>query len=447
MNKYAKLFLQATSIIFITLFFGSLASAQPVWNGDYEITSSADIANLSGYTEVTGNLFIHSSALTSLSGLDNLTTVGNSLCIWENVLLTSLNGFESLTSVGVDLDIENNSSLTSLSGLDNLTIVGRDLIIYENGALTSLSALDNLTTVERSLVIGGTAILTSLSGLNNITSLGGSLGIEYNSALTSLNGLNSLTSVGVNLRIGDNGALTSLNGLDNLTIVEGFVYIYSNSVLISLSGFDNLITVGDFVIISNNDTLISLSGLDSLISVDGYLKITGNHSLTDLCALYNVNIVNDDNLKITYNSVLSMATAYALETRLRSNGFAGTADIHDNNGTGLVSCATLIDISSFTAVPKNKKVIIKWSTESEADSAGFNIYRAEKEEGDYEQINDLLISAEGSITEGAEYEFIDDDVKNRKTYYYKLEDIDMAGMSNMQEPVNATPRLIYIFFR
>ena len=117
----------------------------------------------------------------------------------------------------------------------------------------------------------------------------------------------------------------------------------------------------------------------------------------------------------------------------------------DNDGIG-DACdePTLINLSSFTATPRNKKVIIKWSTESETDNAGFNIYRSTSEEGDYEQINDLLISAEGSITEGAEYEFVDEDVKNKKTYYYKLEDIDMLGISTIQEPVSATPRLKYI---
>jgi uncharacterized protein YcfL len=33
-----------------------------------------------------------------------------------------------------------------------------------------------------------------------------------------------------------------------------------------------------------------------------------------------------------------MATAYALETQLRDNGFAGTAEIYNNDGSGLVTC-------------------------------------------------------------------------------------------------------------
>jgi hypothetical protein len=108
-----------------------------------------------------------------------------------------------------------------------------------------------------------------------------------------------------------------------------------------------------------------------------------------------------------------------------------------------VVCATLIQLTSFTATPKSGKVILQWSTESETDNAGFNIYRAEKEEGTYIKINDALIPAQGSSTEGASYKFIDTNVKNRKTYYYKLEDINFNGTSTMHGRVNATPRLMY----
>jgi hypothetical protein len=34
-------------------------------------------------------------------------------------------------------------------------------------------------------------------------------------------------------------------------------------------------------------------------------------------------------------------------------------------------------------------------------------------------------------------------VQNRKTYYYKLEDIDLNGKSTMHRPVSAMPKLIY----
>jgi hypothetical protein len=108
--------------------------------------------------------------------------------------------------------------------------------------------------------------------------------------------------------------------------------------------------------------------------------------------------------------------------------------------------ATLINLASFTATPKAGKVILQWSTESEIDNAGFNLYRSESENGEYIKINTSIIPAKGSSTQGASYEFVDSNVQNRKTYCYKLEDIDLKGTSTMHGPVSATPRLILGFW-
>ncbi len=103
----------------------------------------------------------------------------------------------------------------------------------------------------------------------------------------------------------------------------------------------------------------------------------------------------------------------------------------------------VIELTSFTAQPLNKKIQLEWITASEIDNAGFNLYRSESENGEYEKINTSLFPAQGSSTQGASYEFIDGNVKNRKTYWYKLEDIDLNGTSTMHGPVSAMPRLIY----
>jgi hypothetical protein len=107
------------------------------------------------------------------------------------------------------------------------------------------------------------------------------------------------------------------------------------------------------------------------------------------------------------------------------------------------SPSTLITLSSFTATPKAGEIILHWSTESETDNAGFNLYRSVAENGEYTKINASIIPAKGSSTQGTSYEFIDNNVQNRKTYYYKLEDIDLNGISTMHGPVSAVPRWIY----
>jgi len=101
---------------------------------------------------------------------------------------------------------------------------------------------------------------------------------------------------------------------------------------------------------------------------------------------------------------------------------------------------TLIELSSFEAKGVWRGIILAWETESEIDNAGFNIYRAEAEDGEYVKINALLIPAKGSTTEGASYRYVDQTAKRGKTYYYKLEDIDLSGTSTLHGPVNAAAK-------
>ena len=108
----------------------------------------------------------------------------------------------------------------------------------------------------------------------------------------------------------------------------------------------------------------------------------------------------------------------------------------------VIQTPTAITLASFEAEAGNRIVKLTWVTETEIDNAGFNILRAESEDGEYVKINDSLISAEGSPTQGATYQFVDESVKNRATYYYQLEDVDLNGTSTMHGPVSATPRLV-----
>jgi hypothetical protein len=104
---------------------------------------------------------------------------------------------------------------------------------------------------------------------------------------------------------------------------------------------------------------------------------------------------------------------------------------------------TVVTLSSFLAVPKAGKVLVTWTTESEIDNAGFNIYRAESVNSKFTKINKALIPAKGSATQKAAYDFMDNAVQNRKTYYYRLEDIDINGTSTFHGPISARPRLLY----
>jgi hypothetical protein len=48
---------------------------------------------------------------------------------------------------------------------------------------------------------------------------------------------------------------------------------------------------------------------------------------------------------------------------------------------------------------------------------------------------------------GATYEFVDNGVKNRKTYFYKIEDIYLSDKGTLHDAVaTATPRLQFALF-
>merc|ERR1711937_62347 len=61
-------------------------------------------------------------------------------------------------------DVKIGESVTSLKGLEGLTSVGGDLWIRDNDQLTSLAGLEGLTSVGGALYISGNSQLTSLDG-------------------------------------------------------------------------------------------------------------------------------------------------------------------------------------------------------------------------------------------------------------------------------------------
>jgi hypothetical protein len=103
----------------------------------------------------------------------------------------------------------------------------------------------------------------------------------------------------------------------------------------------------------------------------------------------------------------------------------------------------VIALASFTGIPGNREVTLVWLTETEIGNAGFNIYRAETENGTYVRLNTSLIPAQGTSASGSTYAYTDTDLMNRRTYSYKLEDVDIHGVATSHGPVSATPLFIY----
>ena len=262
---------------------------------DAVVSTSADIAVLSGFTLIAGSLLIEDTNLFSLAGLGQIATVGGNVTIQRNASLNSIAGLSGLTTIDGTLFIGVNGLLTSLTGLENLLSIGAGAIpgvgLYLQGSsIVDLVPLASIQHIE-SLIIRDNASLTSLSALSGLTGLEGRLVIERNALLTNLNGLEGISIVGNNtsypecngnLDLNANPVLTDLSGLSGITSIRGFLGIRENAALTSLSGLNNVQSVGAPLHLSANPALTSLDGLSGVQTIGRDLGIWNNGSLNNL---------------------------------------------------------------------------------------------------------------------------------------------------------------------
>ena len=111
-------------------------------------------------------------------------------------------------------------------------------------------------------------------------------------------------------------------------------------------------------------------------------------------------------------------------------------DNNDDSEPKNIVSALAADLLSFTGTSVNGKVKLEWETANEMGTIGFNLYRSKSLDGTRTKINANLISGQNSgQATGGYYVFKDKNVIIQKTYYYWLEEIDLAGISTLYEPV------------
>jgi hypothetical protein len=78
---------------------------------------------------------------------------------------------------------------------------------------------------------------------------------------------------------------------------------------------------------------------------------------------------------------------------------------------------------------------IEWQTETEFNTAGFNIYRSDTPDGEFVQINPQLIPSQADPASGASYLYEDDQVEAGRTYFYKLEDVEYSNVRQQHDVI------------
>lgn len=109
--------------------------------------------------------------------------------------------------------------------------------------------------------------------------------------------------------------------------------------------------------------------------------------------------------------------------------------------TSTLDVALPVELSSFNAVAGSDKVVLTWTTQSEINNQGFEVYRSTQEGGAYALIvsyenNEALQGAGNSNTERS-YRYEDRLITGGETYWYQIADVDYSGVRTFHGPVSA----------
>ena len=87
-----------------------------------------------------------------------------------------------------------------------------------------------------------------------------------------------------------------------------------------------------------------------------------------------------------------------------------------------------VSLSKFRAERlESGEIVIRWTTESELDNAGFNILRSETRDGQFTKLNEQMIAGQGTTSERTAYDFVDKTAKPNVVYYYQIQDVSLDG--------------------
>ena len=82
---------------------------------------------------------------------------------------------------------------------------------------------------------------------------------------------------------------------------------------------------------------------------------------------------------------------------------------------------------------------LKWSTASEVDNFGFDIYRSTSEEGPFERLTSQPIPGAGTVDEPSYYEYRDTSIDPGVEYFYYVESISVDGIRETFSPIIRAP--------
>ncbi len=124
-----------------------------------------------------------------------------------------------------------------------------------------------------------------------------------------------------------------------------------------------------------------------------------------------------------------------------NNGQLGSTGSDDANDPswGLSDNPLPVELSSFTAIQTQADFAqINWTTQSETDLYGYNVYRSiESDINSSFKLNSTILEAENTTT-GSNYSYCDENVEYEQVYFFWLESVDLGGNTEFFGPISIT---------
>ena len=361
----------------------------------------------------------------SIPDINLATVVRDTLGLASNSQITQLDMLK-LTKLEAWGNENISWNIRDLTGLEHATHL-QELVLYNN-QIQDMTPLTELTKLKR-VSLGGNQIsnIPSLLGMKQLTAL--YLYANQISDITPLRELTQLTDLAIGFNpINTEHLFSVLTQLKRLRIL--LLYSMKISDIKFLAKLTQLRTLGlSDNQISDITPLAALTHLHSLyLENNQIIDIMPINGLTQLTHLY----LNDNQI--------SDVKPFAELINLRELSLIGNPikdrkpllDLLQKNPDVKIYLKNYdeplpVTLSHFRAEHTNAGVLLKWTTESEVDNAGFYIYRSETKDGEFKVVNPTLIQGAGTTGERNEYKWTDTTAKPNTVYYYRIEDVSHAG--------------------
>ncbi len=415
-----------------------------------------------------GGIFAWSVALT----VNNSTISSNS----TNFVGGGISAFGNSSVTILGSNISNNSAADDGGGIDlrSSTLTVSNSTISSNSTNTDgggIHATSASLAISNSSILTNTANNSSGGGINAVLSR---IELMYSTVSGNL----AIYGGGI-LPSGNSAAISNSTVSGNSAVVGGGIYGFSSATVTvsnsTISG--NSGVLGGGIRTANSSSVMVLSSIvanqtaggdcsnaATLTSGDYNIESGTSCGFTQASDLQNVSSAslalgpladNGGPTQTRLLGALSVAIDRIPVDALEANGCGATVTTDQRGapraggiGNGGLACDVgayesdsapplAVTLASFDAQAMLDHILLSWETVSEANNAGFNLYRSASPAAPDALLAFVPSQAPGS-TVGASYSFDDTAVSAGQTWYYWLEDVDLNGATSLHGPVSAT---------